>query len=208
MEEITLQQKQEWMITCLKASAELYGIVPWKILRRLYRKRFKLTEEEIIEVFRSIDEETRGFVEYEGDVVDAALAGTEAYTMMKGYQEGKPYFIPNEKEIITIAENGFQNDTAEAKMMLKAIKDFITSDEDEAADILYFMQRKLSMNCMPTKLLEEIKSAYGKEAAFEDEHDIQDFFEVMMYFNNNCRMIIHKGNTPKWLSQNPGIGVF
>lgn len=196
------------MIKCLKASAELYGIVPWKILRKLYRKKYKLTEEEVIDVFNSIDEESRGFVEYEGEVVDAALAGTEAYTMMKGYQEGKPYFIPNENEIEVIAEHGYINNTPEAKRMLKAVMEYIEPDEAEASKILDFMQRKLSMNCMPNKLIEEIEASFDKKKLFKTEAEKQNFFETLMYFNNNCRMIIHRGNTPKWLSQNPGVGVF
>lgn len=208
MTEVTLEQKQEWMIQCLKAGAEIYGIIPWKILRKIYGKRYKVSEAEVREIFQSIDSEVRGFEEYEGDVVDAGLVGKDSYTLLKGYQEGKPYFIPNEKEIEVIAENGFLNNTSEAKRMFEAVNKYLEPDKDEAKKVLDVLQRKISMNCSPSRLLDELGKVLGREFHFENAEDEGDFMETLMYFNNNCRMIIHKGNTPKWLSQNPGIGIF
>lgn len=208
MSDITLEQKQVWMIQCLKTGAELYGIIPWRILKRLYRKRYKLDEAEIKNIFESIDSDDRGFEEFEGEVVDANLIGTKAYEMLKEYQAGKPYFIPNENEIEIIAENGFLINTPEAKRMLDTIKNMFEPDEEEAKKILDIVQRKISLNCMPSRLLSEVGAILGRELAFKDSEEEQKFMEVLMYFNNNCRMIIHKGHTPKWLANNPGMGVY
>ncbi len=195
------------------AAANLYGIIPLEKLFEIITSQNEslVTEEEFILFAQIAVHECEGYVIlgekdlYTGgketplmkyEVIDKVLVDEdiEEYYSMLSIQQGKPFYVPEKKELLAYADFFYCGKTKETKRL----RDFIFNKISLTADTANTLFEHLCFNvrCMYDNTFQEniaIAESYG--VSFNEQR-LQLFAEICQDFSNNVRMQCNRGYTP------------
>lgn len=100
-------RKQNWMYKCLEAGMNLYGVMTWEVLGKLFRLRYKdASDEEIKEYYDNTPVNYQWFTELDGKLVVNGYEEGDYYKKLEELQGDVSYYIPKEEEVEELFEQG------------------------------------------------------------------------------------------------------
>lgn len=177
----------------------LYGLVHKEKVAEIYnmQNEAKVDNEAIESIMLNNEQELKHYFVY----IDEAYFVQEAITVINefdDYQEqkkGKPYYIPNKKELLKYKDEGYFERTPAYRRLYQFIKkvrktDNIHSVEEVCMDIVGYC--RFEMN--PMKILKELNKI-GIECT--SEHDISEALNLITDLANHTRLWGNNGYTPE-----------
>ncbi len=195
------------------AMTNLYGIIAlkdaWKIISE--QNPTLVTEEEFI-AFADIavhereqycilgsdelfsDEPETPF--WEREIIDSLLVmhGIEPYGNMVRMHRGKPFFVPEKKELLSYEDPTYCEDTRETQALMSFLSRVFSLNDialKSAFDDVIFEVRYCSSDLSDVA---EVLGGMGLE--FSRKSDIYEFSKILQDLNNNTRMQSNRGYTP------------
>lgn len=198
------------------AMSNFYGIIP---LRKAYRIIHQLsprliTEDEFWafaeiavhecenyyimgedELYQDVGKTTL----HDSNIIDAFLfvGGDDNYGLTKRSQQGKPYYVPDKKELLKYNDNLYYEQTQEWEDMKAFLEKDAGLSEDDIECAKYTMRmatRYIYLNdASAFDILEEA------EIKLKNMKQVEKFTQLFTGLNNNSRMQCNRGYTPKEL---------
>lgn len=195
------------------AAANLYGIIP---LHKLYgiiasQNKSLVTREEFLAFAEIARHECEDYyilgkseLYYDGpetelmeyEVIDVQLIDEDLdpyHEVLRGHQ-GKPYYVPDKKELLAYDNPFYWENTPEAEAFRTFLltKTIVPEDKMEAVfvDIYY------GLHCMNAGLEDVLNRLDEIGVEFRRKVDVGDFAEVYTPFHNHVRMQCNRGHTP------------
>ncbi len=200
------------------AMANLYGIITlkeaWKIISK--QSPSLVTEKEFLafaEIARHECEdyyllgEDEIYVDgskkpvWEREIIDVTLFDEDIspYHETLRIQQGKPYFVPEKKQLLCYDDPFYCENTPETLALKKFLSEAFALDEDKLnaifIDILYGTRCKTADFSSIMNRLHELGLEFSSEA------DLHRFVELHQQFHNHTRMQCNRGYTPDELFQ-------
>ena len=185
------RKKKSFLLCCLRASINLYGIVPFDVFMKLVNREssFHMTEDEVREKISNLP------LEY----IDHVLVGnkiyhTEFYPNDGGLlraQGNKEFYIPTKIEIIALGLEGFLPNDDLIKFQKYLMHSFDVT-EDEAIMAGRMAQMRISSDCRMQDIFDVLEDfgIYPK-----NDRELNDLAKIVMELWNNTRMILNRGFT-------------
>lgn len=133
---------------------------------------------------------------WEREIIDVTLFGDDIspyHETLRG-QQGKPYYIPAKKELLSYDDPFFCDDVPEARSLKLFLSNrFSLSDERLEAvfiDILY------GTRCKNAGLQDVLNRLHELGLDLSRESDAHKFVELYQKFHNSTRMQCNRGHTP------------
>ena len=133
---------------------------------------------------------------FEREIIDVVLFGTDIdlYIQTKQNQQGKPYFIPEKKQLLRYDDAFYCEATPEATALRAFLSEqFKLGATQEAAVFQEILYGSRYLNAEFTQVM---KRLYDMGLAFEDDDAVQRFVSLHQAFHNTTRMQCNRGYTP------------
>lgn len=189
------RRQLSWMNDCLHIVEAFYGVVPVKILHRVYRRRAgcKVDFRTFQELFRQFPPERNPCVMRENKIILKVLLRDDLYREIEKSQGNKDYYIPSEEEVLDYAVNGYPSRDSRYQKLRFFLLHELPLDGQTAGDLLPVIYGKISMG----EGLSDIMDLFQETGiAFTSETAVEKVVSLLMELNNNTRMLIHRGHTP------------
>lgn len=193
------REKNAWLMGCAHVIREYDLASPIEVFAKMaYRSPlFNESAADIAEQYMQIPEQLRdcslenGMIVYqEQSMTDKQWKGV--LKDIQNIQEGKDFYIPSEKEIQELMDEGYpKSDPVNNKMFAALLKNGLEPFEADKAisDMLGDIRSGAEMHEIADDL-KEIGLAKIEEDAF------LELCQIIVEMNNNTRMYIHRGHTP------------
>lgn len=191
------------VIDYIVSLTHLYGLVHKdKVVEVFNRQNEEKIDLEIINVIMQQPKEElrKNFVEIHGDyfVADSILEFEDFETELKR-RKGKPFYIPEQKELLKHKEESYFEETKEYKALLSyVIRNIFAGDEDKAEMLCENVQGV----CQFAFSLDD---AFGvlnqRNVNFKNEKQVTELMQLIMELANNTRIWENNGHTPAELSR-------
>lgn len=133
---------------------------------------------------------------FEREIIDVALFGADAslYIQTKMSQRGKPYFVPEKKELLLYDDASYCEPTPEMTALRVFLSgQFKLSEAQEAAVFQEILYGSRYLNAGFAAVMNRLDDM---GLAFEDEAVLQRFVSLHQAFHNATRMQCNRGFTP------------
>lgn len=191
-----MRKRVSWMYRCLRMVEMLYVVAPIKIVRQIYRRHpeCKVSYEELLEIFKLVPEDMNPCVIRDDKVIYKAVLKNDLYMQLEQRQEGKEFYIPSKEEIEDYAEHGYPSEDLPYQR-LRAFLRYQMQLEDEYVDeLMPVLWNHISMGADFSDIMDIINE---DDITFSSDKDFEEFAFIIMEANNNTRMWINRGHTPK-----------
>lgn len=133
---------------------------------------------------------------WEREIIDVTLLGEDitSYHDLLRSQQGKPYYVPEKKELLCYDDPFFCEDTPETQSLKKFLSDRFALDGDKLETI--FIDILYGTRCKNANLQEVLDRLHELGLEFSREADAHKFVEVYQNFHNHTRMQCNRGYTP------------
>lgn len=187
------RKRVSYIVCCLRAAANLYGIVPFSVFKKLVDAHHSLhmEEKEIKAVIANIPPEVNEWM-----VVNDTIYRQDLYPDdrgLKSAQGDKEFYIPEFKEIIDFATNGYSSDSKEAKRLEQFLIKKMGAEVEEAEFACGIIQMQISGDCRMQDIFDVFED-FG--FALENESQINQLMQCINELWNNTRMLLNRGFTP------------
>lgn len=195
------------------AAANLYGIIP---LHKLYgiiasQNKSLVTREEFLAFAEIARHECEDYyilgkseLYYDGpetelmeyEVIDVQLIDEDLdpyHEVLRGHQ-GKPYYVPDKKELLAYDNPFYWENTPEAEAFRTFLLTKTTVPEDKMEAV--FVDIYYGLHCMNAGLEDVLNRLDEIGVEFRRKVDVGDFAEVYTPFHNHVRMQCNRGHTP------------
>lgn len=195
------------------AMANLYGIIPLRKAFEIISEQSPslLTEEEFLAFAEVARHECEDYFilgedelymdgkeksAWEREIIDVTLfdEGIDSYHETLGLQRGKPYYIPEKKQLLFYDNPFFCEVTPEVLRMKRFLADRFSLDDDKLdavfVDLLYGIRCKNADFSRVMSRLHELGLDFSREA------DVRKFVDLYQSFHNQTRMQCNRGYTP------------
>ena len=200
------------------AMANLYGVIP---LRKAKEIIFSLspglvTEKEFLAFAEIARHECEGYYILGGDelytnvrntkpldreIIDVTLIlnSIDLFIETKRRQQGKPYYVPDKKQLLEYSDPRYCEDTPEKLRLREFLKERChLSDEQETIvfeDLLY------DARSVEVKLDDVFHDLDSADVRLGSRHDIERFTTLYTAFHNTTRVPCNRGYTPEELTR-------
>ena len=137
-------------------------------------------------------------MEYE--VIDVQLIDEDLdpyHEVLRGHQ-GKPYYVPDKKELLAYDNPFYWENTPEAEAFRTFLLTKTTVPEDKMEAV--FVDIYYGLHCMNAGLEDVLNRLDEIGVEFRRKVDVGDFAEVYTPFHNHVRMQYNRGHTPDELT--------
>lgn len=206
---IKFSERANLIMMCFAAAEVLYGIVPSRIIVKMYNNCCSSEEEYIDakilkEELRLIPKEYINFEYVENQYVSYELLEDDSYKELLGYQGNKEFYIPSRAEIEQLSEHEYIAD----EPMLRRLQMFLVNrlgiDNARAEMFSGYVQRML---CDGYDMQEVLDFFEINHILVSSEKQLK---ELVLIFNdlwNDTRMKINRGYKPNELAYNNKIKI-
>lgn len=136
---------------------------------------------------------------FEREIIDVALfeANEDLYCQIKQSQQGKPYFIPEKKQLLLYDDAFYCETTPE----VSALQAFISEQFklSESQETVIFQEIFCGLHCMGAEFSQVMDRLHDMGLEFEDFDAVQSFSSLYQAFHNTTRMQCNRGFTPEEL---------
>jgi preprotein translocase subunit SecA len=184
---------QEYII----ALTNLYGVVTKEKVLEIYndQNEEKLTLD-ALEVFinKKEDELIDAFVYLiDGYLVHQAIWFTESLEEMLNEKTGKPYYIPEKKELLKYVDGNYFEKTKEYLALLTFVQRHFLEDLEEAEELCEEIH---GLKQMQVRVQEVFETLNRKNIGFENDEQLNEFIMIVSKMANNIRIWENNGFTP------------
>lgn len=183
------------------ALTNLYGVVHKEKVVEIYnmqnKDQIEISEIEAI-ADRNEEELEKQFTFIDGDyfVTEAIIIFDECDFYLQE-KEGKPYYIPNKRQLLRYKDNEYFEKTKEYKKLFKFIKNHLqmnspNSVEDICIDIVVNCQ----LDLRPTEIINDLQRL---GITFDTQQQLSEAMHLITDVSNNTRRWVNNGYTPKEL---------
>ena len=189
-------RKQNWMYKCLEAGMNLYGVMTWEVLGKLFRLRYAdATDEEIKEYFDNTPVNYQWFMELDGKLVVNGYEENDYYKYLEEVQGDTSFYIPKEEEV----EELFDQGSLISRESHAALRDFIVETFGCDKDVAAVRVKELydaANDHMRVNDAAEAFAASDEDGLFafpSDEIHVK-FIEKYMEMTRECRVRDNRGH--------------
>lgn len=184
---------QEYII----ALTNLYGVVSKEKILEIYNEQ---NEEpltlKVLESFldKKKDELIEAFAYPIGRyVVHQAIWFTESLEEMLNEKRGKPYYIPEKKELLKYVDGNYFEKTKEYLALLTFVQRHFLEDLEEAEELCNEIH---GLKQMQVRVQEIFETLNRKNISFENDEQLNEFVMIVSKMANNIRIWENNGFTP------------
>jgi len=218
------KETEELLRAYFDAFSNLYGIMPVYRAFRIIRKQnpeLALTEEEFLSFASEIEQENHYYIiAGEEEIYDGieeptppmkreiiseylyAIDDFESYAELKAEQEGKPFYIPEKKELLKYQDDGYVEETKEVLALGAFLRDKLKLKR--ADDVLSNLI--LAARCEdndPQMVISDVERLAGR-GCFGGVERINEFFQYYFAMFNSTRIPSNRGFTPNEMQERLG----
>lgn len=195
------------------AMANLYGVIPLKKAYEIISEQSPslVSEDEFLafaeiakhecEDYYILGEEDiytdgRAGTPYEREIVDVTLFGADIdlYIQTKQSQQGKPYFVPEKKQLLLYDDAFYCEATPEVTELRTFLSEQFKLGETQEAAV--FQEILYGSRYLNAEFAQVMKRLYDMGLEFEDDDTVQRFISLHQAFHNTTRMQCNRGFTP------------
>lgn len=135
----------------------------------------------------------------EREIIDTALFGADIdlYIQTKQSQQGKPYFIPEKKQLLLYDDAFYCEATPEVTALRTFLSKQFKLDETQGAAI--FQEILYGSRYLNAEFAQVMNRLYDMGLEFKDDAAVQRFVSLHQAFHNTTRMQCNRGFTPNEL---------
>lgn len=212
MSETLSKEATQLLYQYFDAAANLYGVIPLRTLLRIYNSQNEpISEEDFVNFVESIYLDIKCYSIFATDELfpnppkiktidknlvaeNLCLGNCDEYFDMIELQKGKPYYIPDKKQLLKYANDGYFEKTLEF-ISLRAFLRNLPNLEKEEADILADdIQLIISIEKGSLTLAIQRAAQFGLD--FDNASIRSEFSKLCNDLCNHTRMNMHCGHTP------------
>lgn len=137
----------------------------------------------------------------EREIIDMTLLDEdlEQYIRTKQSQQGKPFYIPDKKQLLLYEDPFYCDETPETAALRAFLKKrFELTETQELAIFAEILYGSRYLNAGFTEVMNRLGEL---GLVFETDADLQQFIDLHQQFHNTTRMQCNRGHTPKELTQ-------
>ncbi len=110
-------------------------------------------------------------------------------------RKGKPFYIPDKKELLKYKEDGyFEKNSQYKKLLSYVLKNLVHGDKEQAESLCEDVQGFCQVGF---KVQDVFKTFNHYEIKFKDEKQIHEVMQLVMDLANNTRIWENNGHTPQ-----------
>lgn len=133
---------------------------------------------------------------WDREIIDGAnfICGEDDYFELKRQQEGKPYYIPEKKELLRYADWEYREETPQRAKMRDFLQKRMKLDENKVTYVLQeidFHTRHVDSD-RPSPFL----SVDDLDIEFQNDKQLDEYLALYQELYNNSRMQCNRGHTP------------
>ncbi len=129
---------------------------------------------------------------------DNVLDVTEDYRPMLSAQKGKPYYVPDQEELLNYEDDIYVEENTSFRNMLNFIIRKMRRNEDDAYDYAAEIQFLIRNGNKPGEILDDC-ARMGLD--FLNDNQFSEFMSYLMEMNNNTRIPENRGYTPNEMNK-------
>ena len=129
---------------------------------------------------------------------DNVLDVTEDYRPMLSAQKGKPYYVPDQEELLNYEDDIYVEENTSFRNMLNFIIRKMRRNEDDAYDYATEIQFLIRNGNKPGEILDDC-ARMGLD--FLNDNQFSEFMSYLMEMNNNTRIPENRGYTPNEMNK-------
>lgn len=133
---------------------------------------------------------------FDREIIDATLIDEdiEQYIQTKQSQQGKPFYIPDKKQLLLYDDAFYCDETPETVALRTFLKDrFELTETQESAIFVEILYGSRYLDAGFTEVMNRLGEL---GLVFEIDTDLQKFIELHQRFHNTTRMQCNRGHTP------------
>lgn len=212
MSETLSKETTQLLYQYFDAAANLYGIIPLRTLLRIYNTQNEpISEEDFVKFVESIYLDMRCYSIFATDelfpnppkikTIDKNLVAE--YLCLNSYDEyldviesqrGKQYYIPDKKQLLKYANDGYFEKTLEFISLRAFLRNLPNLDKEKADDLAEDIQLIISIEKGSLTPAIQRAAQYGLD--FNNASIRSEFSSLCNDLCNHTRMHIHCGHTP------------
>ena len=137
----------------------------------------------------------------EREIIDMTLLDEdlEQYIRTKQSQQGKPFYIPDKKQLLLYEDPFYCDETPETTALRVFLKGRLELTETQESAI--FVEILHGSRYLNAEFAEVMNRLGELGLVFETDADLQKFIDLHQQFHNTTRMQCNRGHTPKELTQ-------
>lgn len=146
-----------------------------------------------------IDKKTESLLDRE--IIDAALLDEklEPYIQTKRSQQGKPFYVPDKKQLLLYDDAFYFDETPETTALSAFLENRV--DLTETQKSILFIELLFDSRYWHDEILYALRRFEDLGLVFRSDADAQKFIDLYQQFHNTTRMQCNRGHTPKELVQ-------
>lgn len=191
-------RKQNWMYKCLSACKDLYGVMTWEILKKLFALRYPGAEmDEIRDLFGATPSSMQWFTARGGRLVLNGFEKDGYYEYLeRQIQRDVPYYIPSKEEVEELYDQG-------SLISLEShsrLRDFIAETYHCGEDIAVLKVHQMYDAVNDRVRMNDAADVFaggnegGIDFAFQSDETQMKFIELYIEMSRECRIRDNRGH--------------
>lgn len=179
------------------ATTNLYGLIHRNKVLEIYNQQ---NEEEIsldtLKAFinKNLDELEKEFVYFEnGFFIHQAILFTDSVIEMIDEKAGKPYYIPEQEELLKYADDLYFEKNKEYKALVNFVEKYLLEDREEAELVCREIHGMSHVGSGVDKIFDMLNQ---RDIIFQKDSHMNQFVQKLTRMRNNIRIWENNGFTP------------
>lgn len=188
----------------LLALTNLYGMFTQDKLLEIINEQNASTplhEEELNDCLERLLQREQKFVRHDGYLADTSLvhfAEAGEFEALLKQAEGKPYFVPEKKELLKYADDGYFEMTPQLTTLKSYVLNHLCREKEPVDDLIDDIQLACSMEAPMQKIVGEFER---RDITFDSMDQVQRITVLIADVMNHTRMWSRRGHTPAELGE-------
>lgn len=186
-----------------KAATHLYGVITQADLVLLFNSQNEqqTSAEELCSILLKYHRENRGYCFWNDYIVNDAFENND-FKDVEYYVEAaalKPRYMLEKEELLKYANSSYFEATPQIMALIEYIDENLCQDPDETDEIV----EEIHFLCFAQAKQQEILDVFHNHNIVFELEQIQKLMEHLMEVNNNTRLWLNNGHTPREIAEKP-----
>lgn len=179
----------------LLACKNLYGIISLDKFLEIYNEQNedKIKKNTVLDVFQALSESNSSLILQEDNLIESSLIECDEYDILKDQQEGKPFYIPEQKVFLQYADDTFVEHNVQFENLKRYLIKNKKVEEELAVQLCEVIQEEFVVGISLQDVVTHFDEA---NITWTSEKQFNEMLEILVKCYNNTRMIGNRGYTP------------
>lgn len=179
----------------LLACKNLYGIISLDKFLEIYNEQNedKIKKNTVLDVFQALSESNSSLILQEDNLIESSLIECDEYDILKDQQEGKPFYIPEQKVFLQYADDTFVEHNVQFENLKRYLIKHKKVEEELAVQLCEVIQEEFVVGISLQDVVTHFDEA---NITWTSEKQFNEMLEILVKCYNNTRMIGNRGYTP------------